>query len=564
MNKQTSDWRQALNLGVIGGIGAVFIALLGMIEAFEKRDIIGGVIDMGRVLIFVAFFMTSYFVVSRKRESARSLAAIVQGATAGLISSLFLAGLVLLLSAAPAMRNVFVNATPTLLKGLTFGLEPTAGIFLLIVAGIVVGALPGLLKFLPPAWQRALLSATTWIIMIGLLQELLIVTMRNLDPLKDFSTWLFASSGLSIPGTIVLFALVLLFELARARYGKTAQNRFANLPTTQRRVANVSLLLIALIILLALPSLLGLFFSEILVQVGLYILMGLGLNIVVGFAGLLDLGYVAFFAIGAYTVALFTSTSTEIAFAGGLPFWVGLPIAIVMAAFAGIVLGVPVLKVRGDYLAIVTLGFGEIVRLLALSDFLKPWFAGARGLELIPKPFIGPYELAGPQQLYYLLLIGCVIVAFIALRLKNSRIGRAWMAMREDEDVAQAMGINLVATKLLAFAMGASFAGIGGAINASKLAIIYPHSMNFLVSINVLALIIIGGMGSIPGVIIGALVLVGLPELLREFTDFRWLVYGAVLIVMMLVRPEGLLPEARRAAELEEFRHEDEPDNRSS
>jgi branched-chain amino acid transport system permease protein len=333
--------------------------------------------------------------------------------------------------------------------------------------------------------------------------------------------------------------------------------RYDNLPTLQRRTTNGVLLLILLAILLALPSILGLFFSEVLVQVGLYILMGLGLNIVVGFAGLLDLGYVAFFAIGAYTVGLMTSTSKEIAFAGGFPFWVGLPVAIVMAAFAGIILGVPVLKVRGDYLAIVTLGFGEIVKFLALSDFLKPYFAGARGLELIPKPFIGSFEFAGPQQLYYLLLIGCVIVAFISLRLKTSRVGRAWMAMREDEDVAQAMGINLVATKLLAFAMGASFAGIGGAINASKLAIIYPHSMNFFVSINVLALIIIGGMGSIPGVIVGALVLVGLPEILREFADFRWLVYGAVLVLMMLVRPEGLMPEARRAMELEEFREGD-------
>jgi len=364
---------------------------------------------------------------------------------------------------------------------------------------------------------------------------------------------------LSLTGAVILFALVFAFQLWRARYGKDVQTRYNNLPATQQRVVNGGLLMLVLAVLLMLPSVLGLFFSEVLVQVGLYVLMGLGLNIVVGFAGLLDLGYVAFFAIGAYTVGLMTSTSKEIAFAGGFPFWVGLPVAIVAAAFAGIILGIPVLKVRGDYLAIVTLGFGEIIRLLALSDFLKPYFAGARGLELIPKPFIGSFELEGPQQLYYLLLIGCIVVAFIATRLKTSRVGRAWMAMREDEDVAQAMGINLVATKLLAFAMGASFAGIGGAINASKLAIIYPHSMNLLVSINVLALIIIGGMGSIPGVIVGALVLVGLPEILREFADFRLLVYGAVLVLMMLVRPEGLLPEARRAMELEEFREEEAP-----
>ena len=560
MNNQTSDWRQAINIGVIGGIGAVFIALLGMIEAFETRDVIGGVIDMGHVLMLLVFFMASYLVVSRKGESAHSVSAIVQGTAASAISSLFLAGLVLVLTALPATRSAFVNATPKLINALTFGQDTLIGIFLLVLASIIVGVLPGLLRFLPPVWQRITLEAIVGVVLIGLLQELLVVTLRNLDPLKDLGTWLFARNGLSIPGVLTIVIIVVLYELGQIRYGKTVRERYASLSTRQRQITNVSLLLIVLLIMLSLPYVLGLFFSEILVQVGLYILMGLGLNIVVGFAGLLDLGYVAFFAIGAYTVGIITSTSKEIAFAGGFPFWVGLPIAVVMAAFAGIILGVPVLKVRGDYLAIVTLGFGEIIRLLALSDFLKPYFAGSRGLELIPKPFIGSFEFAGPQQLYYLLLIGCVFVAFIALRLKSSRIGRAWMAVREDEDVAQAMGINLVATKLLAFAMGASFAGIGGAINASKLAIIYPHSMNFLVSINVLALIIIGGMGSIPGVIVGALVLVGLPELLREFTDFRWLVYGAVLIVMMLVRPEGLLPEARRAMELEEFREEEEPD----
>lgn len=195
---------------------------------------------------------------------------------------------------------------------------------------------------------------------------------------------------------------------------------------------------------------------------------------------------------------------------------------------------------------------------LAASDFLKPYFGGSRGVELIPKPYLGTFEFATPKELYYLILAGCLFVALIATRLKNSRIGRAWIAMREDEDVAQSMGINLVATKLLAFGMGASFAGIAGAINASKLAIIYPHSFNLLVSINVLALIILGGMGSIPGVIVGALALVGLPELFREFSDFRLMVYGAVLVLMMLVRPEGLWPESRRRMELEEAREEAE------
>jgi branched-chain amino acid transport system permease protein len=227
-----------------------------------------------------------------------------------------------------------------------------------------------------------------------------------------------------------------------------------------------------------------------------------------------------------------------------------------MAMLFGAILGIPVLKIRGDYLAIVTLGFGEIIRLLALSDFLKPILGGSRGVELIPKPSIGPLEFATPQLLYYLILAGCLIAIFISFRLKDSRQGRAWMAMREDEDVAQTMGINLVNTKLLAFVIGASFAGAAGAVFASKLAIIYPHSFNLLISILVLAVVIIGGMGSIPGVIIGALVLVGLPELLREFADYRLLLYGAALVLMMLVRPEGLWPEKARQRELHEAEQE--------
>jgi branched-chain amino acid transport system permease protein len=217
-----------------------------------------------------------------------------------------------------------------------------------------------------------------------------------------------------------------------------------------------------------------------------------------------------------------------------------------------VILGLPVLKMRGDYLAIVTLGFGEIVRLLALSDWLRPWFGGSQGIQLIAQPRIGNLVLNTQQELYYLFLLGVGIVAFVAWRLRDSRVGRTWMALREDEDVAIAMGINHVTTKLMAFATGALFSGIAGTIFAAKLQSVYPHSMSFLVSINVLCLIIIGGMGSIPGVFVGALVLMGSPELLREFAEYRYLVYGALLMAMMLTRPEGLWPEARRRLELHE------------
>jgi branched-chain amino acid transport system permease protein len=220
-----------------------------------------------------------------------------------------------------------------------------------------------------------------------------------------------------------------------------------------------------------------------------------------------------------------------------------------------VILGIPVLNMRGDYLAIVTLGFGEMIRILALSDFLKPMIGGSQGIVSIPPPLLGDFAINNSQRLYYLIVIGCLLALFIARRLRDSRLGRSWKAMREDEDVAQAMGINLVLTKLLAFATGAAFSGLSGAILAIKLGTIYPHSFALLISINVLSLIIVGGMGSIPGVFVGALLLAGMPELLREFSEYRLLIYGALLVVMMQVRPEGFWPEATHKREL----HEEKP-----
>jgi len=276
--------------------------------------------------------------------------------------------------------------------------------------------------------------------------------------------------------------------------------------------------------------------------------MGLGLNIVVGYAGLLDLGYVAFFAFGAYVMGVLTSQGPL--GVSDMNFWMALPISVLAGVIWGLLLGFPVLGMRGDYLAIVTLGFGEIIRILALSNWLAPIQGGAQGVLHIPNPVIFGIILNTPQSMYYLVVFGSLLAAFVTIRLRESRLGRQWMAMREDEDVAAAMGINLVETKLLAFAIGAAFSAGAGAIFAARLSTIFPHSFNLLISINSLALIIVGGLGSIPGVIVGGLILVGLPELLREFTEYRLLMYGILLIVMMLVRPEGFLPEATRKREL--------------
>lgn len=257
-----------------------------------------------------------------------------------------------------------------------------------------------------------------------------------------------------------------------------------------------------------------------------------------------------FFAVGAYSMAIFTSADELPNIT--LSFWAALPLVIVVTGIAGLLVGAPVLRMRADYLAIVTLGFGEIARFLALSDWFAPVLGGAQGVIKIPDASVLGLALVGPQSLYYLILVFSLVALFISYRLEGSRVGRAWVAMREDESVAEVMGVNTVYYKLLAFMMGAMIASLGGAVFAVKLGAIFPHSFSVEVSITVLSLLIIGGLGSLPGVIVGAFALVGLPELLREFSEYRFLIYGAVLILMMIVRPQGLMPAVRRGRELSE------------
>ena len=295
-----------------------------------------------------------------------------------------------------------------------------------------------------------------------------------------------------------------------------------------------------------LPPLIGNYWTQILGDIGIYIMLGIGLNVVVGFAGLLDLGYVAFFAIGAYSYALLASPQFGI----HIPFWLLVPGCVAAAALGGALLGIPVLRMRGDYLAIVTLGFGEIIRIVLNN--LDPLTNGPRGLLRIDPPMIGDFAINAPTRWYYLILVGIIISAAIADRLNNSRVGRAWIAMREDQDAAAVMGINILKYKLLAFVIGASFAGIGGAIFAARQGSIFPENFSLMVSINVLCIIIIGGMGSIPGVIIGAVILIGLPEVLRGVQQYRMLAFGGLLVVTMIFRPTGFIPSARRKMEFKE------------
>lgn len=529
-------YRDAFQKGLIGGGVAVWLALIGMVIRFADRPIIQDVVDLGHLLLLAVVFVLAF--TAAKREYA-PLLTIVAGAIAGAVTALLLVGLVLL-GGLIELRTMFINASPELYTFLSFGnLAYLPGI------GAITGAVAALFRFLPARIRTAVLTGFAITVVVGVLSDQLLLIFTN-NGLANYFRWLLAPKGLTMVGALVVTIVVALITYVRLYRADrpVAQTR----RSAARSWVQYTSWLVILAIMLYLPQFLGAYHSQVLNQVGLYILMGLGLNIVVGFAGMLDVGYVAFLALGAYTMGILTSPEGFIAQSGGAwNFWAAVPLAFVVAVFAGVLLGIPVLKIRGDYLTIVTLGFGEIIRILALSDWLRPYTGGAQGIAAIPPIEIaGLFSISGPakqQKLFYLILFACIVAAFVAMRLKNSRLGRAWMAVREDEDVAEAMGINIVQTKLLAFACGAAFSGISGTIYAANLGSIYPHSFGLLISINIVALIIVGGMGNIWGVILGALALVGLPELLREFSEFRLLVYGAVLIFMMLQRPEGLLPD---------------------
>jgi len=272
----------------------------------------------------------------------------------------------------------------------------------------------------------------------------------------------------------------------------------------------------------------------------IYVVLGLGLNIVVGLAGLLDLGYVAFYAVGAYAYALLN-------YHFGLGFWAVLPVGAALGALFGILLGFPVLRLRGDYLAIVTLGFGEIIRLI-LENWNEFSF-GPSGIANIPRPGFFGLELSletANIYMYFLMIALALFTIAVVNRLQNSRIGRAWIALREDEIACQAMGIDKTRTKLTAFALGATWAGMMGVIFAAKTTFINPASFTFLESAMILSIVVLGGMGSITGVILGALLLILLPEYLRAFSDYRMILFGAAMVVMMVFRPQGIISNVRR------------------
>ncbi|MBM3182015.1 MAG: branched-chain amino acid ABC transporter permease [Chloroflexi bacterium] len=571
MKKENIIW-SAVKTGLIFGVITIFLSFVGMVEVFSKRDVVEHVITLGQFVLLAAAF-ASGLISSRGTLNPpgqnKSLPALTAGLVAGLVTGTLLGLLVFAIgdSAEPALRKIFLNASPSLYQLLTIG-KGAGNYWVMPTVGAISGLLGAAYLLLPELLRRPINRALLVVVFMALFSGLFRVVFINQGPgMEVVAKFLFGQTGLTVAGTLIFFIGVILIALFWNYRGEQIQSGVARLPKSGQVSLRVATIALIAFVALGLPLVSGPFIAQVIVTVALFILMGLGLNITLGFAGLLDLGFVAFYAIGAYTVGLLTSYGPF-----GLqhiPFWVAVPIAVLVAMGAGFMLGLPVLGVRGDYLAIATLGFGEIIRLLAGSDFLAPFFGGPQGIIGIQKPCLGtlePFlkvdvprvcngiELGKPQDIYYIAVASALLIAFVAWRLRESRLGRAWMAIREDEDVAEALGVNLIQTKLLAYMLGAAMAGLGGAIFATLIGSIFATSMQLLVSINVVSLIIVGGMGSIPGVIVGAIALIGLPELLREVSEFRYLLYGMTLIIMMLAKPEGLWPSQ---ATLRELHHSD-------
>ena len=337
---------------------------------------------------------------------------------------------------------------------------------------------------------------------------------------------------------IILWKLITLDSVTALRISLKGKVSRLHAASSFIRAKSPAILSCLVLFLIVFPIFTNDYYRDVMTIAGMYIVLALGLNLVVGQAGLLNLGYVAFYAIGAYTYAILSTFY-------GLSFWPGMALGALVAAGFAVLLGSPTLKLRGDYFAIVTLGLGEITRIV-----LNNWdrmTGGPNGLANINRPMIAGYTLHTTLDYYYLILVIVLITIFAMHRLISSRIGRAWIAIREDEVAAEAMGINTFRLKLLAFVLGSAWAGLTGVFFAAKMAFVSPESFTFFESVLILCMVVLGGMGSIPGIILGAVLLIGLPEVFRDFQDYRMLAFGAALVLMMIFRPQGLLGSVKKS-----------------
>ncbi len=422
-------------------------------------------------------------------------------------------------------------------------------------------------------WARALTAGVSAGAFSGLLAALIGFLFGGLNANKiDPRTYLPSVSPESIKmflferepltGSLMMFALLTLSALAGAvlsyflrsnsgiKFGARAATNSVSAIIRSPRITSLmqskytryALLLVFAVILIILPRIWGSYWNYVFGTVGIYIILGLGLNIITGWAGQLVIGYVAFFAVGAYTFALLTAPEPHHV---AMNFWLALGLGVLVAGISGLLIGLPILNLRGDYLAIVTLGFAEIIRILLKSDLMTPYTAGPRGVRDIAGPTILGTPFISDIDFMYLIMLAVLMVTFFTNRLQNSRTGKAWYAINLDETVARATGINAFASKLLALSLSAAVAGLAGALFASRNQFTGPDDHALMVSINVISLVIVGGIGNIPGIFLGAFALKGLPEILRETESYRLLIFGVLLIVMMKMRPEGFLPAKR-------------------
>lgn len=567
------DWSRVARQGALAGLLLAFIAAIGMVTILDSRTIIDPWLSLGYLSLLWVPVLFGFSAAHEPTpdggpQPLKGERDLVAGLATGALAGLYFTFFIVVIDRFD-LTDIFSNLLPRLVVLLTFGRPMMEAAAIWIIGFALLGLVGGAAQVASLTARRALSWAVTSVIIVAMLEAVITDLSQGLH-VEFITDFMYAKTGGLTTASAVLLAAV----GAAAGYqssGKTIAERRQERMSLPKEIlfrrnaiaAGVTVLLVIFV-----PMVVGSLTNELFANVGLFVLMGLGLNIVVGSAGLLDLGYVAFFAVGAYTTAVLTSPlspywmpTLELNFLSWEG-WIIVGVVLIMAGISGILVGTPVIRLRGDYLAIVTLGFGEIVRILFLSDWLAPYFGGAQGITNIPGASLGPVEINGTnsQAIFYLIAVFVAIAIYVAWRLQRSRTGRAWSALREDEDVAEAMGINTTAVKLTAFVTGAILASFAGMIFAVKVGSVFPASFKLLVSIIILVVVIVGGMGSIPGVIVGAIVLIGVlggptqPGLLQEFGQFKLLIYGALLVIMMLKRPEGLWPSMRRQREL----HQDE------
>ncbi|MDG2427375.1 MAG: branched-chain amino acid ABC transporter permease [Acidimicrobiales bacterium] len=559
------DWRKVFRWGLICGGSLIALCLVGMPVELDRREIVERYLSLGYVSVLLvpicAGWVAATQIVLEGFESRKQgLYDLVTGLLVGVLGG---GGLSLLMVALDSwnLRDPLVNWSPKLLRFLTYenGMGFGAGAWI-ITCG-VLGLAGASLHVVPRVVRRVVAIVLMGLLALSVLESA-VSDLSEGFRLEWLADLIYAKKGgLTLTSALVVGIVMAVVAALTDGRVKAVTNRYREMEGMERQKASIVLFAVVAVLCIVLPIFLGKIMNELLANVGIFLLLALGLNIVVGLAGLLDLGYVAFFAVGGYTTAVLTSPNSPW-FAPELHFGVSLIFVVIFAAIVGLIIGAPVIRMRGDYLAIVTLGFGEIIRLLFMSDWLGPYFGGAQGITNVPGVDLGFATVKGtdPRSVFYLVLFFCVIAIYVSWRLQASRLGRAWMAIREDEQVAEAMGINTVSAKLMAFVVGAVLAAFSGAVLAAKVGSIFPTSFMILVSIIILVVVIVGGMGNIAGVLVGSVVLIGVlggpkqPGLLQEFQNFKLLIYGILLVFMMLKRPEGLVPSARRSREL----HQDE------